>query len=226
MNRTGIILAAGLAAFGGQAAAQGLSALELSVETLVWSDEGSTGQTTYGGGIEFAITPGLAVAAQLASYGAADATNTTIHAIYGISGFDIGLFAARDSVEAGTIDTIGLEGAMGFGAASVQGYFGYVDGLATDGTMGGVSGRYELGSGFAATGAFGFADVDVSGNRIAVGAEYAIGAGPVVFGELGRINLDGGTDDTYLTIGARVTVGPNSSTTFSGRSLYEILPGY
>lgn len=225
MNRIIPPLVAALCVMAGQSMAQGLSALELSVETLVWADEGSTGDTTYGGGIEFAIIPSLSVAAHLGSYGAADATNVTVHAIYGLMGFDTGLFLSRDTVDDGTIDTVGIEGAFGFLGGSVEGYFGLVDGLTTEGTMGGVAGRFEITDAFAATGSIGFADVDVPANRIAIGAEYTIPAGPSLFGELGRINLDG-TDEAYLSVGARVAVGPNGRTTFSGRSLFEILPGY
>ncbi|MCC5973443.1 MAG: hypothetical protein JJT81_05270 [Rubellimicrobium sp.] len=225
MNRIIPPLAAALCVLAGQGLAQGLSALELSVETLVWADEGSTGDTTYGGGIEFSILPSLGVAAHLGSYGAADATNVTLHAIYGLMGFDTGLFLSRDSVEDGTIDTVGIEGAFGFLGGSVEGYFGLVDGLTTEGTTGGIAGRFEITNALAATGSIGFADLDVTTNRIAIGAEYSIPAGPSVFGELGRINMDG-DDEAYLSIGASVAVGPNGRTTFSGRSLFEILPGY
>lgn len=225
MTRITLPLAAAICALAGQVSAQGLSALELSIETLAWADDGQTGNTTYSGGIEFAITPNIGFAADLTSFGAVDATNATLHGLYGFAGFDVGLFAARDSVDLGDVDMIGLEGAMGVGPGSVEGYFALVEGLGGDGTMAGVAGRFGLPLGLAATGSLGFVETDTSANRIAVGAEFSLPVGPVLFGEVGRITVDG-DDSSYLTVGARVAVGPNGRTTFGGRSLYEILPGY
>jgi hypothetical protein len=225
MKQITIPLSLALCAMAGQGMAQGLSALELSIETLAWADGGQTGDTTYGGSIEFAITPGIGFAADLTSYGAPDATNVTLHGLYGLGAIDLGLFAARDSRDVGDTNLLGLEAAMGFGAASVEGYFGMVEGRVGDGTTAGVAGRFDLARGISATGAFGILEADSSANRISVGGEYAMPAGPVLFGELGRIVVDG-EDEAYLSIGARVAVGPNGRTTFGGRSLYEILPGY
>lgn len=229
ISRYASVLAVILTIPGGLASAQAFSGAEISAELLTFTDDIDLGEKEYRGALEFDLFAGIGAAADL-SYHDSDGLglggrNVTLHGFY--SGFGmatVGLFYGRDSIDEGDADLVGLEAAAGFMGADVQGALGSYDSDAGNGNLLSVDARHAFG-GFAATGFAGAMSGDIEGSRIALGAEYQLGAGPTLYGEVGRRNLD---DDgqTYVSLGARLAVGPRSGTTFESRSIFEILPGY
>ena len=147
------------------------------------------------------------------------------HGFYeGLDLATVGLFYGRDSIDDGDAELVGLEAATTLMGGDIQGALGSYDGDVGSGSLLSVDARYAFG-GFAATGFAGAMSGDVDGSRIALGAEYQLGAGPTLYGEVGRRSVD---DDgqTYLSLGARLAIGPNAGTTFESRSIFEILPGF
>lgn len=223
-----IALAAVAAAFATGAQAQGFTGAEISAEALAFSDNSDFGQTTYRGSLEFNVFDGFSVAGDLNYYGfrgfGGNSTGATLHGLYSL-GPDtaVGLFYGQDWTDTDTLDHYGLEGSTSFGAAGVQGFVGMVNGAVDDATMLGVSGTYDLGNVFTATADFGVVDADSgSTTRASIGGEMTLFNGPQVYAELGQISGDT-TDETFISLGARIAIGPQSGTTFDSRGLYEIL---
>lgn len=230
MNRIFWTMAALAGGIAGQAAAQGFEGAEISAETLAYSDENDFGSTTYSGGLEFGVGGGIGIGADLSYYGfdalGLDARNATLHGIYAINPItDIGLFVSQDSFDGRDTESYGIEGLASFGGTTVEGYLGQLDGDLADGTMIGVTGSISLFGGFSANVGFDQANLDDKVNRLSIGGEYQFGLGPVLYAEYGKVD-DGSLDETYLSIGARLSIGPNQGTTFSSRSIFEIVPGF
>ena len=223
-----IALAALAAAFGSGAQAQSFSGAEISAETLAFSDDSDFGQTTYNGSLEFNVFGGFSVAGDLNYYGfrgfGGNSTGAALHGFYSL-GPDtaVGLFYGQDWTDTDTLDHYGLEGSTRFGAAGVEGFLGMVNGPVDDATMLGISGTYDLGNVFTATADFGVVDAD-SGSitRASIGGEMTLFDGPQVFAELGQISSDT-SDEAFISLGARIAIGPQGGTTFDSRGLFEIL---
>jgi hypothetical protein len=71
---------------------------------------------------------------------------------------------------------------------------------------------------------------DMDATRLAVGGAYRFGdGGPSLFGQIGRLSVVDGVDDsaeTFVTLGAKLAIGPNQGTTFGSRGLFEVLSGF
>lgn len=211
------------------ASAQAFSGAEISAEVLTFTDDVDLGEKEYRGAVQFGLPAGFGAAADL-SYHNSDGLglggrNLTFHGFYeGLDLATVGLFYGRDSIDDGDAELVGLEAATTLMGGDIQGALGSYDGDVGSGSLLSVDARYAFG-GFAATGFAGAMSGDVDGSRIGLGAEYQLGAGPTLYGEVGRRSVD---DDgqTYLSLGARLAVGPNAGTTFESRSIFEILPGF
>jgi hypothetical protein len=230
MNRMLWIVTAVAGTMAGQAMAFGFEGAQISAETLAYSDESDFGSTTYSGGMEFAVFSGLGVGADLSYYGfdalGLDARNLTLHGIYGINPItDVGLFVSQDSYDGLDSQSYGIEGLASFGGTVVEGYLGKLDGDLAEGNMIGINGSISLFGGFSANIGFDQASLESTVNRISIGGEYQLGLGPVLYAEYGKVD-DGELDETYLSFGARLSIGPNQGTTFSSRSVFEIVPGF
>ena len=209
--------------------AQGFEGAQISAETLAFAEDSDFGSTTYSGGLQFGIAGGIGVGADLSYYGfrtlGLDARNATVHGIYTLNpATTAGLFIGQDSQNGVTADIYGIEGQGSFGGTTIEGYLAQIDGDGGSGTLVGVSGSLTLGQALALSGSFGQADLDGQINRLALGAEYQLGLGPTLYAELGRISADDDSEN-YVSIGARLAIGPNNGTTFGSRSLFDIVPG-
>ncbi len=211
--------------------AQGFSG-DLGIGFYTLTDDGDLGQTSYSGSLEYAITPGFAIAGDLAAYNNdglfADATTATIHGIYHLDRVtSFGLFLGQEWTDDDASDVIGVEAATNLFGVDVEGFAGQVR---TDDPTSffGASGAYPLMNEITLTGDMGLVGVDGdSFNRISAGAEYGMPVGPVLFGEVGRIgsDTDGNTESsTFIGIGARLDFGADGGPTFGRRSPYDLIP--
>ena len=232
-----ILAAVILAAAVGSAQAQGFgfSGGEISAEALAYSDSGDIGKTAYSGALEFGITQHISVAVDLGFYGLQtldlQADTATIHGIYQLNEtVSLGAFYGQDTLEGDDARLFGIEGGTEFGAAAVEGYFAKLDGAGDNATLLGVSGTYGFSQSISALGSFNIADLgDASSNRLALGGQYTIANGPDLWAEIGTLKIDDGvsaSDDTFISIGARIEFGAARGTTFGRRSLFETASGF
>jgi hypothetical protein len=226
------ILAAILALTGATGAlAQGFEGAEISAEIRAQTDDFDLGSTVYSGGLQFGITPNIAVAAGFSHYGfrALDANGSgyDLHALYrlGSSGTTLGLFLGNDSIEGTDTRVAGVEAARRFAGIDLQGYLGAWDSDTGGGTLFGAQAEFDFARAFTLSGSFDSVAGATDTSRLAIGAAYRIGNGPQVFAELGRLNAD--TDDgAFITLGARIGLGPQGGTTFGQRGLLESRGGF
>lgn len=232
-----ILAAVILAAAAGSAQAQGFgfSGGEISAEALAYSDSGDIGKTAYSGALEFGITQHISVAVDLGFYGLQtldlQADTATIHGIYQLNEtVSLGAFYGQDTLDGDDARLFGIEGGTEFGAAAVEGYFAKLDGAGDNATLLGVSGTYGFSQSISALGSFNIADLgDASSNRLALGGQYTIANGPDLWAEIGTVKIDDGvisSDDTFISIGARIEFGAARGTTFGRRSLFETASGF
>ena len=213
------------------ALAQGFSGAELSVEAGAMTDDFDVGHTVYSGSAELAFTPSISVAAGFThlGYRGLDTAGTgyAAHGMYRMgSGLTAGLFLGRDDMDGTAVDFAGIEGATSLASADVQGYLGQYTGDAGDGTMIGIAGAFALNDQFGFEGSLDSVSGDQDFTRIAVGGSYQFGNGPQVFAEVGTLNDDSGSDGTFITLGARIGIGPQGGTTFGDRGILQALGGF
>lgn len=219
----------------GTATAQGFSGAEVSTGILGFTDDLDFGEISYRGAVEFGIGPGFGVAADLSYHGwrglDMDGRNVTIHGLWDGLGFaTVGAYLARDSFEGDSANGLGLEAARDFGGLAAQAAIGMVDGEGDRAALLLAEGRFDLAGmapvdGLAATARFGRLGGEADATRIGLGAEYSLGFGPTLYGELGHLSSDG-EGETYLSLGARVGIGAKGGTTFGSRGILEVIPGF
>jgi hypothetical protein len=224
-------LAAILALTGATGAfAQGFEGAEISAEIRAQTEDFDLGSTVYSGGLQFGITPNIAVSAGFSHYGYrgldGDGSGYDLHGIYRLGGgTTVGLFLGRDSIENVDHDFAGVEAARTFAGIDFQGYLGAWDSDAGGGTLMGLRGDFDLARAFTLSGSFDSVAGDTDSNRLAIGAAYQIGQGPEVFAELGTLSddSDGGA---FVTLGARIALGAQGGTTFGQRGVLDALGGF
>lgn len=213
----------------GLASAQGFSGAEISAEILAFTDDLDLGETEYRGAMEFDLFGGVGAAADLSYHGfrglETDGRNLTLHGFYdGLGIATLGLFYGRDTVEDDGVDLYGFEAASSLYGAEVEGALGRYDGDDATGAILAGDIRYGFGS-FAATGFAGALAGDIEASRLALGGEYQLGgAGPTFYAEVGHRSVED-EGEAYVSLGARLGIGPKQGTTFDSRSLWEVIPG-
>lgn len=218
---------AALAAFTpGLAAAQGFTGAELSVETSLTSDIQDIGTAIYGGALEFGLLQRIGVAADISGigYGAfgSDARNATLRGIYQLGDATaLGFFVGQERYDTFDTNFYGFEGVTNLGVARVEAYLLQTDGGPQDGNVLGVSGAYDFSASISAIGSLDVASMDSQARRIAIGGEYRLSGGPAVFAEVGQMNT-GDEDEAFVSIGARIGIGPQGGTTFGRRSIADL----
>ncbi|NAZ36953.1 hypothetical protein [Rubellimicrobium sp. CFH 75288] len=211
------------------AVAQDFRGAEISAEFLAFTEDRSFGETQYRGAVEFGIWDGFGAAADFSFHGwrafDTDGRNLTLHAFGDLMGWaTVGGFYGRDSFDGDGANLYGVEAATDLAGAEVQGALGYVDSEDGTGMLLLAEGRYGLGD-FGVTGFAGHLSGDLDATRVAFGGDYALGFGPTVYGELGRFSTEG-FGETYVTVGARIAIGPRGGTTFGSRSVFSVIPGF
>lgn len=228
MKISSSVIAAAFAALPSLALAQGFVGAELSGSMMAYSSDTDLGETTYNGGLEFGIVPGLSVAADFAYHGFrgldGNSSTLTVHGLYDLTPTaTVGLFYGQDRRDAGDSDLYGIEGATTLSGIQVEGYLGQFDGDIGQGTLLGVNGAFAFTDAISATASAGIVNGDENWKRLSIGGEYQFGNGPTVFAEVGK--YDGDVDgENFISIGARIELG--QGTTFGPRGITEILPGF
>lgn len=237
MGRIG--LAALAVAAAGAAAAQDFRGAELSAEILGYTDDLGVGETNYRASVEMGVFGPLAVQADL-SFNASrtvdlDSRTLTVHALYDAFAMaSVAGFYSRDRITAGgvdgDVDVYGLEAGSSWGMAGGEAFVAQASGGDFDGTLLGFEGAYDIASAFSLTAQGAMLRSDEANlGRLAVGAEYRMGAGPALYAQVGRLGAESaGTSDgeTFVTLGARIGLGPSGGTTFGSRSLFDVVSGF
>ena len=217
------------ATFATSALAQGFSGAEISAEIGARTDDFDLGSTLYAGGAEFGFTPNIGIAAGFSNYGLrgldGSGSGYSLHGLYRMgNGIALGLFLGRDTLQDTDYDFAGVEAATNLSGLSVEGYFGQYQG-GGEGSFLGVEAAYLLQRGIEISGSFDTVAGDTERTRLALGGAYRFGNGPQVFAELGTMD-DAGDGGTFLTLGAKIGLGPNGGTTFGQRGLLQSLGGF
>ena len=224
-----------LVAASSPAMAQEITGGELGIEYNAPTNGSDFGGTTYSGGVEMGFMQTFSLSANAAGYKPDNfdttASNITLHGTYHLSSAtSVGGFYAHDSVDGGDVNLFGIEGGTAFMGGDVGGYLGRTTGEDENGTLFGVDGSYALRNGFSLLGNADLFNVDgATLSQVSVGAEYQMEVGPQFYAQVGRItgNYDGQSDGVgFFTVGAKVAFGASRGTTFTNRSIFEVLPGF
>ncbi len=231
------IMAAGIVAAGtSMVQAQGFSGGTLGIDYENYSDNDQLGSVNYFGGLEYAITNSISFGANIATYSFEDVDgnnwNYTLHGIYDVgNGIVAGGYLGQDRYDDGELTNYGVEGKMGFGAATAEAYLGRGEDDDDTATYFGVSGNYPIASGFGVMASYDLVsldDADLDTSKIAIGGEYVLDSGPSFYATVGRAYFTAGdvdTDENFIGVGAKINFGAGNGTTFGTRSLYDIVPG-
>ncbi|MCE8510778.1 porin [Ruegeria pomeroyi] len=158
--------------------------------------------------------------------------SATLHGIYkfGYGGAVGGFWGTEDG---GGIDRnfYGLEAAYDFSAVRLEGYFsrGRVQGA--NATLLGGKISSDVGNGpLSLNASVDFMDNKTGANmtRMAIGADYGLGSGVNLYGEVGTGNArvaNFSNNDAFVGIGLRFDLGDRPGTTFGRRALLDRLPG-
>jgi hypothetical protein len=220
-----------LALMASQGAAQGFLGAELSGEFGIQTEDSDLSRTIYGGGVEFGITPQIAIGATFTDYGFSlteDREQTlTLHGSYRLaSGITAGLFYGTGTLGDDDVTTLGVEGATSLSGIGIEAYVGQVDVEGETGTILGAEATYALGQAFSLQGSFDRVATDEAISRIAIGGAYRFQGGPQIFAEIGQFGGDVDDASPYVSVGARIGLGPNGGVTFGDRSLLNISSGF
>jgi hypothetical protein len=214
--------------------AQGITGGELGVEYNAPTNGSNFGGTTYSGGLEYGFLQNFSVSANAAGFKpdniSTTANNITLHGTYHLSSAaSLGGFYGFDSVDGDGLDLFGVEGRTEFMGAKFSAYLGKADDSGDEGTIFGMDGSYGLRSGFSLIGNVDLIDLDTRLTEASIGAEYQMVSGPQFYTQIGQITGDVGTKSDsvgFFTVGAKVAFGAARGTTFTNRSVFEVLPGF
>lgn len=211
------------------AAAQGFSGAELSAGMLAYTEDTNLGASSYAGSLEFGLFAGIGVGADIARHTwrgeEGNSTSYTLHGMYEVTpDATAGLFVGQDRRDLGETDVYGIEGATSISGIGIEGFVGRYDGDLGTGTMLGLNGAFAFTDALSATAAAGVVNGEgATMNTVSLGGEYSFGSGPIVYAEVGQQDL-GDDPATFISLGARIELG--QGTTFGGRGLTDLLPGF
>ena len=186
------------------------------------------------GSIEFGFTRSFAVQADLAHQSTGetdlDSTNIGLHGIYHLDEItSLGAFVVRENTDIGDIDYLGVEAGYDAGIMDFEGYLALADIESEDGTLVGLSGRYEFANMVGLTLGYHRADVDVLDlSRTSVKLDADVSANMNLFVEagVGEISAVGFSErDAFMGIGGTYRFGAQRGATFEQRGFTAVLPG-
>lgn len=157
--------------------------------------------------------------------------SATLHGIYQFNyGGAIGAFWGTE--DENTIDRnfYGLEATYDFTGMTVEGYFsrGRVQGQ--NATLLGAKLSSDVGTNLSLNAQFDYMDSKNGSDltRLAIGADYELGSGVALYGELGNGNArvaNFSSNDAFVGFGLKFNLGDRPGTTFGRRALLDRLPG-
>ncbi|WP_372572519.1 porin [Ruegeria jejuensis] len=210
---------------------------DLGYSTFTDSDNGSK---FYGAGSgELGFTRNFSVQADVGVYRFDEISETgyngTLHAIFHTNdNLSLGAFYNRDDLDGDNdSNTYGIEAGYEVGAIGLEGYVSridFVDADSDDGTLLGVRIDGEVAPLFTLSASVDYlngpSDIDLT--RVSLGADYNLGEGAHIYGEVGSAKVElGGLSDSeaFVAAGIRLNFGAKRGTTFGRRGLLDKLPG-
>ncbi|SDC89484.1 porin [Ruegeria marina] len=217
--------------------AQGLVGANVDVNHYQFTSKSRGARQALQGSFELALGTSVSTQLDLGYYKfdqiGGSGRSATLHGIYqfGYGGAVGGFWGTEDGAG---IDRnfYGLEGAYDFTTFRVEGYFtrGRVQGA--NATLLGGKISSDVGGGPLSLNA----SVDYMNNkvgsdttRMAIGADYGLGSGVNLYGELGTGNArvaNFSSNDAFVGVGLRFDLGDRPGTTFGRRALLDRLPGF
>lgn len=230
-------LASGVCAGAASAAEFTGGYLDLGYSTFTDSDNGSR---FYGAGSgELGFTRNFGIQADLSVYRFDEISETgyngTLHAVFHTNdNLSLGAYYSRDDLDGDSdSNTYGIEAGYEVGAVGLEGYvsrINFVDASQDNGTLLGFKVDGEVAPQFTLSASVdhlnGSGDIDLT--RFSVGADYNVGEGAHIYGEVGSAKLSlGSFSDTeaYVGAGLRINFGAKRGTTFGRRGLLDKIPG-
>lgn len=183
------------------------------------------------GALEYGITPGFAVQADVAQHHFTDsnkeATNVTLHGIGHVNDrFAVGGFLGHEWVGGNHMEHYGLEAKHEFGLLTLEGNATLLKNDGNDATILGLDGRYAMSDALSLGGRLKTVDADHGSDTTAIDATlgYAMSSGVKIDGSLGLV--DGNRSDRELTmgLGVKLLMGGNG-VTFGKRGLSQAIIG-
>ncbi|MFA3915834.1 porin [Ruegeria hyattellae] len=210
---------------------------DLGYSSFTDSDDGSK---FYGAGSgELGFTRNFSVQADLGVYRFREVSETayngTLHAIYHTNdNLSLGGYYNRDEIDGGIdSNSFGIEAGYETGILGLEGYVSridFVDSDFDDGNLLGFKVEGSPSSQFTLSASVDYLNGpdDLELTRFGVSADYEVGEGAHVYGELGRARVDigsGSESETFIGAGLRLNFGAKRGTTFGRRGLLDKLPG-
>jgi hypothetical protein len=208
---------------------------EISLARSAFTDATSFARTSLGGSIEMGFGGNLGVQADLngLAYNFVDqtVTNTVLHGIYHLSpDTAAGMFIGSDRVSGSSAEFVGFEASHATERLEAEGYVLVRQSSGESYSLLGLSGRYGVTPALWLGLSLDTGDVQtVDGTRISLDADVRLAQNITLFSSFGQLDGDvlgtPGGRETYFEVGARISFGANSGTTFGRRSLFNQLPG-
>lgn len=216
--------------------AQGLVGANVDVNHYQFTSKSKGARQALQGSFELALGTSVSTQLDLGYYKfdqiGGSGRSATLHGIYqfGYGGAVGGFWGTEDG---GGIDRnfYGLEGAYDFTTIRIEGYFsrGRVQG--SNATLLGAKISSDVGNGpLSLNASVDYMDNKVGSDmtRMAIGADYGLGSGVNLYGELGTGNArvaNFKSNDAFVGVGLRFDLGDRPGTTFGRRALLDRLPG-
>ncbi|MCL6284347.1 porin [Ruegeria sp. 2012CJ41-6] len=210
---------------------------DLGYSSFTDSDDGSKFYGAASGELGFTRNFGIQADLGVYRYREIEETgyNGTLHFIYHTNdNLSLGAYYNRDDLDGDNdANTYGIEAGYEIGAIGLEGYVSridFVDAGDADGTLLGFKLDSEVAPLFTLSASVDYLDAsgDVDLTRYSVGADYNLGSGAHIYGELGgaRAGVDSfSRTEAYIAAGLRINFGSERGTTFGRRGLLDKLPG-
>ena len=157
--------------------------------------------------------------------------NITLHSnFHATDTTSLGLFLGRETLDSAELDFIGAEIGHEFAGGGIEGYAMHLDGSGDDGTQIGALVQGELTEQVGLSARIDYLDAGNSTEltRLALGADYKLGEGAALYGEIGNADVSSfgsSADEAFVGAGLRIDFGKGRGTTFGRRGFLDILPG-
>lgn len=193
---------------------------------------------SFDGGVELAFNHSISGQFDLGrdKFGMADMVSSTVglHGIFHVSdATSFGVFYTAESVDTNkgstNVDIYGIEFGRAIGRADLESYIGLGDTGKADGTVLGLSARYELANGIGLGGSFDYVDVKgLEAGKLAVRFDNDVTKNLNLYVEVGSAKARAfgvAESEPYVGLGGKLLFGADKGATFDRRGLSRVLPG-
>jgi hypothetical protein len=203
-----------------------------------FTDDTEHHRLSFEGSAELAFSPTVSGQFDLGrdKFGMADMASTTLglHGIYHLSkSTSFGAFYTSEDVEKDAVstnsDVYGIEFGHMVGRTEFESYVGLGDTGKVDGTVLGLSGRFEMSNGIGLAGSFDYVDVTgLEAGKIAVRLDNNVSDNLNLYVEVGSAKARAfgiAESEPYVGLGGKILFGAEKGATFERRGLSRVLPG-